>query len=120
MREIAICTVRELSHCDDYTKIVDSITDWTEVTDEEYKLLVKFSSKYNWFVIERLDKKPEFILNTVKAALEEVQREEERQRVKKEEADKKKQERLLRKRTKDEAAEKKLLEQLLAKHGEKV
>ena len=119
MREIAICTVRELYNYDDYTKIIDSITDWTEVTDEEYNLLVKFSNNYNWSVIERLDKKPNFVLNTVKAALEEVRREEERRRVEKEKADKRKQERLLKKKAKDEAAEKELLEQLLAKHGNK-
>lgn len=116
MREIAICTVRELFHYDDYTKIVDSITDWTEVTDEEYKLLVKFSSKYNWFVIERLDKKPGFVLSTVKAALEEARLEEEHQRIAKEEADKKKQQRLLKKKAKDEAAEKALLEELQRKY----
>lgn len=118
MREIAIITVKELWHYDDYSRVVESITEWTEVSDEDYKLLVKFSSNYDWNVIERLDKKPSFVLNTVKAAIEEVRLAEEREKKVKEEADKKKQERLLKKRAKDEAAEKKLLEQLLAKHGE--
>ena len=119
MREIAIITVKELSHYDDYTKVVDSITEWTEVSDEDYLLLCKASCRYNWNVLERLDKKHGFILSTVKSALEEVRKEEERQRVAKKEAEEKKQERLLKKKAKAEAAEKVLLEQLLAKHGDK-
>lgn len=118
MREIAIITTKSVEYYDDYSKIVDSITDWSEVSDEDYKLLVRFSNKYDWTVIERLDKKPGFLLSSVKAALDEVKLEEERQRLDKEEADRKKQERLLKKKAKDEAAEKKLLEQLLAKHGD--
>jgi hypothetical protein len=119
MREIAIFTVKEFSHYDDYTKIVDSITEWTEVSDEDYRLLYKFSERYNWNVLERLDKKPGFVLSTVEAALEEVRKEEEQARLAMAVAEEKKQERLLKKRAKDEAAEKKLLEQLLAKHGDK-
>ncbi len=118
MREIAIITTKSVEYYDDYSKIVDSITDWSEVSDEDYKLLVHFSNKYEWMVIERLDKKPGFLLSSVKAALDEVKLEEERQRLAKEEVDRKKQERLLKKKAKDEAAEKKLLEQLLAKHGD--
>lgn len=117
MSEIAIITTKGLEYYDDYSKIVNSITDWSEVSDEDYKLLVRYSNKYDWEIIERLDKKPRFILSSVKAASEEVKLEEERQRLAKEEADRKKQERLLKKKAKDEVAEKKLLEQLLAKHG---
>lgn len=118
MREIAIITTKSAEYYDDDSKTVDSITDWSEVSDEDYELLVRFSNKYDWTVIERLDKKPGFLLNSVKAALDEVKLEEERQRIAKVESDRKKQERLLKKKAKDEAAEKKLLEQLLAKHGD--
>lgn len=121
MREIAIVTYRDkYVNYDDYERVVDSITDWTEVSEEDYKLLLSFSSKRNWTILERLDKKPGFVPNTVKAALEEVRLEEERQRIAKKEAERKKQERLLKKKAKDEAAEKKLLEELLVKHGGKV
>lgn len=42
MREIAIITIKSVEYYDDYSKIVDSITDWSEVSDEDYKLLVRF------------------------------------------------------------------------------
>lgn len=119
MRKIAIVTVKEQwNSYDDYCKVIESITEWSEVSEEDYELLVKFSYNHDWKVIERLDSDPTFIPRTVEAAIREAHLEAEKVEKQHQAADKKKQERLLKKRAKDEAAEKKLLEQLLAKHGE--
>ena len=116
MRLIAICKFK-YSDYDNCDKIIESITDWTEVTEEDYNLLVSFSWKCDWAIIERLDKKPGFVLSTVKAAIEEARSAQERLEKDKQEAERKKQERLLKKKAKDEEAEKKLLQTLLVKHG---
>lgn len=119
MRKIAIITVKEqYSDYNYYDEVIESITEWSEVSEEDYNLLVKFSYGHDWRVIERLDSNPDFIPKTIEAAIKEVRLEAERVEKQRLEAEKKKQERLLKKKAKDEAAEKKLLEQLLAKHGE--
>lgn len=71
-RHIAIITSKEfsLNYGDDSETITVGITDWTEVTDAEYELLSRYcvdrrSGKYNYFIIERLDKAQNFIPTTL-------------------------------------------------------
>ena len=117
-KEIAIFKAKGINTYDDYAKIIDSITDWTEVSQKDYEILTSYSYVRDWIIIERLDRKEDFIPKTVKVALEEAREFEKKQQLAKETEEKKKQDRLLKKKAKDEVAEKKLLEHLLAKHGE--
>jgi hypothetical protein len=73
VRKVAIIKGRELcfgynDYDDTYSKVANSITDWTEVTDEEYDLLVK-AQRYDchdfFTIIERPIDEPKFIANSV-------------------------------------------------------
>ena len=104
---------------DDCSKIIDKISDWEEVSIEELNLLKRFVSKYNYVIIEYVEKQRDLIDKGIKAALEEARIEDEKEKERKESAEKKKLERELKKRAKDEKAEKALLEQLEKKYREK-
>jgi septin family protein len=105
---------------DDYTKIIDSISDWSEVSNEELKLLKSYCNNYDYEVIERVDTKPEFIIKTIQQALIEAKKHEEQRAKQKAEAEQKKLERALKKKAKDVAQELKLLAELQAKHSGKL
>jgi hypothetical protein len=74
MRYIAIVFVDEVSHnYDDYSEIVKSITDWTQVTEEQYQILArpipweverKLGGR-RFRVLERPADEPKFVLDTV-------------------------------------------------------
>lgn len=113
---IAILKSKRTDYYDDTSKIIESISEWTEVTTEELKLLKQYFTMHDYEIIERVDTKPEFVVNSVKKAVEHARLEKEKQDKLKEEAERKKQERLLKKKAKDEAAEKKLLVQLKTKY----
>ena len=57
--------------------VVESITDWTEVTDEEYKILKNgmrhVNGKY-YAVIERPENEPQFVKETVKSYLDKIKK----------------------------------------------
>lgn len=105
---------------DDYNKIIESISDWSEVTDKELDLIMRYCHNYNYQVIERVDTKPEFIIKTVQQALLEAKKHEEQEAKRKAEAEQKKLDRALKKKAKDEAQELKLLAELQAKHSDKL
>lgn len=68
MRKIAIITTRDLyfNYDDDRHVIVDSITDWTEVSEEDYTLLNKAANYRGGFaVIEQPTAPKEFIKKTI-------------------------------------------------------
>ncbi len=134
-RHIAIVTHRDFyyNYGDDCDTVVASITDWTEVSEEDYKLLSRYcgtlnnDGKYNYSIIERKDKQSGFLAKTIeqfkqlaaaeeKAAAERAAAEEQR---KKEAAARKaaaKAKRELAKRAETEAAERALLEELEKKY----
>lgn len=101
----------------DYNRLIEHVTEWEEVTDEELKLLKRFTEKYNYVVVEQVEKQRSIIERGIKTVLEEIRIEQERQAELKRIAEQKKQAQLLKKRAKDAEAEKKLLAELLKKHG---
>lgn len=115
-RLIAIVKPRHIKCYDDCSVFVESITDWSEVTDEEYKLLYSWSNKYDYTVITRLDKQPDFLPKTIAAALEEAKKEQEELEKQKQEAQKLKLERELKRKARNEKKERELLEALREKY----
>ena len=115
---IAIVKPKRIDCYDDYSVLVESITDWSEVTDEEYALLYNWSNKYDYTVITRLDKQPDFLPKTISAALEEAKKEQEYLEKQKQEAQKLKLERELKRRARNEKKERELLEALQEKYKE--
>ena len=116
MPKIALIKPKTIEQYDDYSKIVDSISDWQEVTTEERNLLRTFCEKYDYSIIEFVENQEGIISKGVQYALNEAKKWEE-QKVKEEaERERRKQERLLKKKAKDEKAELELLKQLEAKY----
>ena len=67
-RKIAILLSREFytgDYDDYYHKIIDSITDWEEVSEEDYKTLQLASYTTGFQIIERPVNTPAFIAKTV-------------------------------------------------------
>jgi 3-methyladenine DNA glycosylase AlkD len=119
MRKIAIITVHDgcFNSYDDYTRIVQSITDWAEVTDEEFFALQNASYRKQFTIIEQQIDQDEFIKRTVAEYLEEVAKEAAKEAERKEKEAAKRRERELKRKAKDAEAEKALLADLLKKHG---
>lgn len=68
--KIAIITTRDSTRgygddYDDYGKIIDSITDWEEVSDEDYKTLVYASARLNFKIIEQPTDTKAFIAKSI-------------------------------------------------------
>lgn len=118
---IAIVNCRDhyFNYGDDHAMLIQSISDWSEVTTEELNLLQRFGLNYSWKVIERVDADPKFIATTVKAALAEVKKQEELQAEAKAKAEAAKAQRELKRQAKTQAEELKLLETLQSKYKDK-
>ena len=99
------------------------MTDFTPVDDQEYAILRKAANdneiqrKTPFVIIERLDYKEEFIPNTVKDYLEIIAQRDQEKKQRAQEAEERRQAKILAQLAKDEQKEKKLLESLIAKHG---
>lgn len=102
---------------DSSIELINHITDWEEVTDDELRLLKRFADIKNYVVVKCVENQRSIIERGIKTVLEEIRIEEQRQQELKQIQEQKKQQRLLKKRAKDEEAEKKLLAELLKKHG---
>jgi len=68
--KIAIIKTREFSDYSDYDqyvihRIAESITDWTEVSDEDFRLLCNASNRNNFMVLEQPVDTKSFIAKTV-------------------------------------------------------
>ena len=68
--KIAIITTRDYTRgygddYDDYGKIIESITDWEEVSDEDYKTLQYASSRLNFKIIEQPTDTKAFIAKSI-------------------------------------------------------
>lgn len=117
MPHIAIITGREIQYgYDDTGAIINSITEWTEVTDEELRVLRLASNKKNFTVLVRVDT-PEFIRKTVADYIADAKAEKQKQ----EEAKAKKEAALLARRykaqLKDQEAKRKLYQELQQEFG---
>ncbi len=55
---------------DDYKRVVESITDWAEVSDQDFKLLKESSSRRGFDIIEQPLDVPGFIKTTVAEEIE--------------------------------------------------
>lgn len=127
MRKIAIVLYDQDRDYDyDNTVIntaIHSITDWTEVTDEEYALLVEAAKHRanmpkgrSFMVVARPADERSFIYKTVEQYKEMAAKWEAEKAAEKLAKEEKRRAAALKKRAKDEAAEKALLAQLQAKY----
>ena len=68
--KIAIITTRDYTRgygddYDDYGKIIESITDWEEVSDEDYKTLQYAAPRLNFAIIEQPTDTKKFIAKSI-------------------------------------------------------
>lgn len=118
MRKVAVILHRySYDTYSDYDKIIEKITDFAEVTNEDYNLLVQASHEQGFQILEVPINQQEFIANTVADYLKIAKAEEEKRR--KEEAKRKAQREEAKRKVKQktEEAERKKLEELIKKHG---
>lgn len=54
--------------------VISSITNWDSVTDEEYDLLYKYISKYDYVMLERVHDVPRLISNFKVLALADAEK----------------------------------------------
>ena len=120
-RKIAIITSRDVwyNYGDDHVRIIDSITDWEEISDENYNLLQKARSRLGHFeILEMPTEQENFIAKTIAQYLTLAEED-----AKKAEAEKKKREeaalaRKHKKDLKDKESKLKLLKKLQEELGE--
>lgn len=119
--QVAIINCKDVhfNYGDDHEVLIQSISDWSEVTTEELSLLNRFSLNYSWKVIERLDSDPKFIATTVQAALNQVKAQQKAQEEAKAKAEAAKVQRELKRKAKTQAEELRLLQTLQSKYKDK-
>lgn len=115
-----ICIIKgiDIYGYDDCTKFIDSVTNWSEVTESEYKLLVSWCSKYDYKIVERFDTKADFLPKTIARALQDAEAYALEMAIAKKASDEKKLQAALKRKAKSEEQEKKLLEELQRKYNE--
>lgn len=109
---------------DDYDTIARSISDWEEVDEETFKLLLDASSysthsSNRFYVIERLKTDSPAVINTVSAYVEYLRKQKEAKEKAEAERKAKAEARRLKKLAKDETARLALFEQLQKEFGDK-
>lgn len=120
VHKIAIITTgfRDYDQCSDsYERVVDSITDWDEVSDDDFKVLVAMQDKLEYRVIERPRFTDAFVRKTVASYKEYVLAEERRLTEEKEQRAKAAADRKLKKELKDKKSKTDLLAKLVAELG---
>jgi hypothetical protein len=113
--KIAIITTGYTSfdrYGDDYQRVVESITAWDEVTNEEFKALKAMEGKLGYTVIERPENFQLFVKKTVADYLAFVKTEEKRLTDRKAAREKAALDRKLKQQLKDEKSKKELYEKL--------
>jgi hypothetical protein len=122
MRKIAIIKTREFSsyhdydsHC--YHKIIDSITDWDTVTEEDYKGLMSMSSRLGFAILERPDDTTAFIAKTISDYKTMVHEEEKRAKEEKLAREDAALARKMKKELKDKLSKEKMLKRLVDELG---
>jgi hypothetical protein len=120
MKQVAIVFYTEHSSYDDTELVASRMTEWAEVSDEDYSLLINHQwTGKQYRVITKPDNLEGFIVNTVKEAVEAARKQEQRRISLAAEAKRKADERaqakakkLEDKRMKDEAHRRALFEEL--------
>lgn len=122
MHKIAIVIARDnfYNYGDDYDRLIESISEWTEVDDETFALLKKaeMSRRYDFGVLEQPVHPRVFIKNTVEDYVAHVKAEEEKREAEKKKKAEAARKRKLNKMAKDEAAKRILFNQLKEELGE--
>jgi hypothetical protein len=118
--KIAIITTRDGSYDsynEEYIKIIDSITDWEDVSDEEFRTLQFASSKLGFKLIERPADMPKFIAKTIKDYKAISKAEEERAAEEKKNREEAALQRKFKKDLKDKVSKEKMLNKLAEELG---
>jgi hypothetical protein len=102
---------------EDYSKIVESITDWDEVTDDEFKTLQFAAPRLNFSILERPTDTPKFIAKTIADYKAICKAEETRAAEEKKKRDNAALERKFKKELKDKASKEKMLAKLAEELG---
>ena len=122
-RKIAIITSRD-TYCgyddEDYQRIIESITDWDEVTDEEFKTLQFAAPRLGFSILERPIDAPKFIAKTIADYKAICKAEAEREAAEREKREKAALERKFKKELKDKVSKEKMLAKLAADLGVEV
>lgn len=122
MVKCKILWIRQLASEYDYKDLVVDSTDWDEITEEEYKLLLKYSYSFKpsnneeYCIVIRQDEVP--IQQRIKSVREFIEKESKRHEALQAEKARKKTEALIKKQAKDLAEKKKMLEQLKKELGD--
>jgi hypothetical protein len=114
-KKIAIVISRDCYSDDYYTRVIDSISEWVEVTDDEYDKLHKYKYDLGYEIIEQPSNTKEFIANTlerIRLLITKREAQEAEEKRKRAEAAEK---RRLKKLAKDEEEERRLFETLKKK-----
>jgi len=122
--KIAIIISREFycsgEYDDDYHKIVESITDWEEVSDEEFRTLKFASQKLNFQLLERPVDTKAFVAKTIKDYLAISKAEEIREAEEKKKREDAALTRKMKKELKDRESKLKMFKKLKEELGEEV
>ncbi len=122
MRKIAIIKTREFSDYHDYDsycshKIIDSITDWDEVEEEDYKVLVTMGPRLGFAILERPLDTSGFIAKTISDYKSMVRAEEKRVAEEKQAREDAALARKMKKELKDKSSKEKMLKKLVDELG---
>jgi hypothetical protein len=98
--------------------LITSITDWYEVTDDEYKALRAAQSRLGYMILERPTDMKVFVAKTVADYLAYAKAEEKRMAAEKEARENAAIERKIKKELKDKASKLKMFEKLKAELGQ--
>lgn len=118
MNEVAIINMNSHGSYENDYIIINSITDWSVVSDEDLAILRKaVSFRYDLMLIERKDRNDQFIPNLIAEYIKEEKIKQEKLEQERAERERKRTEAALKRKAKTEAKEKQLLAKLLEKHG---
>jgi len=118
--KIAIITTRDCcynDYDDEYSKIIDSITDWEDVSDEEFQTLKFASSRLGFALLERPSDMKKFIAKTITDYMAIAKAEAERAEVEKKKREEAALQRKFKKDFKDKASKEKMLARLSQELG---
>ena len=119
-KKVAIVMVEDCYYDDYNNLVVKSITDWAEISNEDYMLLKKAEREQSRYrVLEQPLDTGEFIANTVSEYIKKIKEDEEKAAKAKAEREKIAREKALKKLANNAKKERELYEQLKAKLGEK-
>lgn len=120
-RKIAIITTEDnysSNFDDDYKIVATSISDWTEVTEAEYQLLLKFGvQRYKFKVIERPSDEESFVKKTVAQYMIEAEKEAKQVAAQREKERKRKEDAAAKREAKRKQLELNQLRKLAEKYG---